>query len=149
MWRLILKKNFYSLFILYWSLKFLYLGSKIIQIIIFILNTLRGCSMRIQICSMHIQNTPRASSAWILCSYAQFRALFCCSSDIMEAPSVALCTFKMYRELLNAHSKYGGSCSILSYRRLEQHNRPSWWKRAALAMFWMYIEQIRIRLEQL
>jgi hypothetical protein len=29
-------------------LKFLCLGSKLIQIIIFILNTLRGCSLRIQ-----------------------------------------------------------------------------------------------------
>jgi hypothetical protein len=36
---------------------------KIIQIIIFILNSLRGCSMQIQICSMRIQNTPGAASA--------------------------------------------------------------------------------------
>jgi hypothetical protein len=33
--------------ILYWSLKFLCLSSELIQIIIYILNTLRGCSMRI------------------------------------------------------------------------------------------------------
>jgi hypothetical protein len=31
----------------------------------------------------------------------------------MEAPRVALWAFKMSRKLLNAHSKYGGSCSIL------------------------------------
>jgi hypothetical protein len=43
----------------------------------------------------------------------------------MEAPSAALCAFKMSWKLLNAHSKYGGSCSILSYRCPEQHNRPS------------------------
>ncbi len=43
-------------------MKFLCLGSKIIQIIIFILNALRGCSMR-------IQNTPRATqreSYWLM-----------------------------------------------------------------------------------
>ncbi len=34
--------------ILYWSLKFICLGSKTIQIIIFILSTLAECSMRIQ-----------------------------------------------------------------------------------------------------
>jgi hypothetical protein len=48
--------------ILYLSLKFLCLGYKIIQIVIFILNTLRGCSMR-------IQNTPRATqreSYWLI-----------------------------------------------------------------------------------
>jgi hypothetical protein len=48
--------------ILHASLKFLCLGSKNIQIVIFILNTLRGCSMR-------IQNTPRASqqeSDWLI-----------------------------------------------------------------------------------
>jgi hypothetical protein len=49
--------------ILHWSLTFLCLGSKIIEIIIFILNTLRGCSMHIQICSLLIQNTPGATSA--------------------------------------------------------------------------------------
>jgi hypothetical protein len=48
---------------------------------------------------------------------SQFGAFFTCSSDIIEAPSVALCAFKMSGKLLNAHSKYGGSCSILSYRR--------------------------------
>jgi hypothetical protein len=34
-----------------------------IQIIFLILNTLTGCSMRIQICSMRIQNTPGVTSA--------------------------------------------------------------------------------------
>jgi hypothetical protein len=84
---------------------------------------------------MHIQNTHRATqheSYWLVQGEVNligcvpvWRAFFSCSSDIMEAPSVALCAFKMSRKLLNAHLKYGGSCSILSYRRLEQHNRPS------------------------
>ncbi len=47
------------------------------------------------------------------------------SSAIKEALRFSLFTFKMSRILLNAHSKYGRSCSILSYRRLEQHKRPS------------------------
>jgi hypothetical protein len=63
MWRLIVKFFQTRSLILYWSLKFLCLGSKVIQIIIFILNTLRGGSMRIQICSMRIQNTLGATSA--------------------------------------------------------------------------------------
>jgi hypothetical protein len=85
---------------------------------------------------MRIQNTPRAAqckshwltqggeSYWLIPSFAH---LFSCSSDNMEAPSVALCAFKMSQKLLNAHSKYYGSCSIfIKYRRrLEQHNRPS------------------------
>jgi hypothetical protein len=61
----------------------------------------------------------------ILLADFQFGPFSCCSSNIMEAPRVALCAFKMARKLLNAHSKYGGSCSILLYRRLEQHNLPS------------------------
>jgi hypothetical protein len=80
--------------------------------------------MYIKICSMRIQNTLGAILARILCSYAQFDA-FCWSSDIMEAPTVAPCTFKMRQELLNAHSEYGGSCSILSCGGLEKHNLPS------------------------
>ncbi len=131
MWRLILHFFLTRTLILYSSLKFLCLGSKIIQIIIFILNTLRGCSMR-------IQNTPRVTqheSYWLVQGEAYligclpvWRAFFSCSSDIIKAPSVALCAFKMSWKLLNAHSKYVGSCSILSYRRLEQHNLPSWYK---------------------
>jgi hypothetical protein len=83
---------------------------------------------------MCIQNTPRATqreSYWliqerqILFAVTEFGAVFSCSSYIMEAPRVALCAFKMSRKLLNVHSKYGGSCSILSHRRPEQHNRPS------------------------
>ncbi len=97
--------------ILYSPLKFLCLGFKLIQIIIFILNTLRECSM-------HIQNTLRATqreSYWftkerrILLAYSQLSAFFCYSSDIMEVPNVALCTVKKSRKLLNAHSKYGGA----------------------------------------
>jgi hypothetical protein len=72
---------------------------------------------------MRIQNTPRATqreSYWlILLAVSRFGAFFTCSSDIIEVPSVALCTFKMSWKLLHAHSKYGGSCSILSYWRLE------------------------------
>ncbi len=37
--------------------------------------------------------------------------IFFLPSDIIEAPSVALCAFKMCWELINAQSKYGGSCS--------------------------------------
>jgi hypothetical protein len=84
---------------------------------------------------MRIQNTPKATqyeSYWLVQGEVNligclpvWRAFFSFSSDIMEGPSVALCAFKMSRKLLNAHSKYGRSCSILSYRRLEQHNRPS------------------------
>jgi hypothetical protein len=48
--------------ILYSSFKFLCLGSKNIQIIIFIMNMLRGCSMR-------IQNTPRATQRNPIGSY--------------------------------------------------------------------------------
>jgi hypothetical protein len=82
-------------------------------------------------------------------SYAQFGAYFCCSCNIKEAPSVALCAFKMCQELLNAHSKYGGSCSFLSCRRLEQRIGLHDVNRAALDTFLMRIEQIRIRFEQL
>jgi hypothetical protein len=58
---------------------------------------------------MHIQNTPRATqheSYWLVQGEANligyllvWRALFSCSSDIMEAPSVALCAFKMSQKL--------------------------------------------------
>jgi hypothetical protein len=84
---------------------------------------------------MRIQTAPRETqheSYWLVQGEANligslpvWRAFFSCSSDIMEAPSVALCAFKMSWKLLNAHSEYSGSCSILPYRRLEQHNRPS------------------------
>jgi hypothetical protein len=63
MWRLTVKIFKTHSLILYWSLKLLCLGSKIIQIFIFILSTLRGCSMRNQICSLRIQNTWGATSA--------------------------------------------------------------------------------------
>ncbi len=65
--------------------------------------------MSIQICSMRIQNTLEATSACILHSYAEFGTFFCCYSDIMEAPSVALCTFRMYRELLNVIQNMAGA----------------------------------------
>jgi hypothetical protein len=35
-----------------------------------------------------------------------------CSSNIMKAPGAALCVYEKLRELLYAHTKYGGSCSI-------------------------------------
>jgi hypothetical protein len=81
---------------------------------------------------MRIQNTLESNISMIpiklnerriLLADSQFDAFFCCSSDIKEMPSVALCTFKISRKLLNALSRYGGS--ILSYRCLEQHKRPS------------------------
>ncbi len=85
----------------------------------------------------------------ILLAVTQFGAFFSRSSDIMEAPSVALCAFKMSRKLLNAHSKYGGSCSVLSYRCQSYTIGLRDINRAAHAIFWMRIEQIRIRFEQL
>ncbi len=112
--------------LLYWPLSFLWLGSKIIRIIItFILNSLRGCSIHIQICSMLIQNTPRATSATILCSYLLIQVTgesywlililaHSCSSNIKQSQvllyvhlkyvsGVALCTFKILRELFYLH----------------------------------------------
>jgi hypothetical protein len=64
-----LTKFFNPLFNFKRLLKFLCLGSKSIQIIFFILNTLRVCSIRIQICTLRIQNTLGATSGGILCSY--------------------------------------------------------------------------------
>ncbi len=95
---------------------------------------------------MCIQNTPRATqleSYWfhkdrrILLADSQFGLFSCCSSNIIEAPRVALCAFKMSRKLLNAHSKYGGSCSILSYRRprATQSGFVMYVNRAAHAIF--------------
>jgi hypothetical protein len=130
MWRLIIKFFKNRSLILNSSLKFLCLGFKLIQIIIFILNTLRGCSMR-------ILNTPRAAqceSYWLtqgdanLIGWFPVWGIFLLLYLHMEASSVALCAFKMSQKLLNAHSKYYGSCSIWSNRCLEQHNRPSWFK---------------------
>jgi hypothetical protein len=67
---------------------------------------------------MRIQNTPRATQreshglmqeeANLIGCLPVWRIFFY-SSDIMEAPSVALCAFKMSQKLLNAHSKYGGA----------------------------------------
>jgi hypothetical protein len=51
----------------------------------------------------------------------------------------------MSRKLLNAHSKYGGSCSILSYMRLEQHNPPSWYM--LIELLTPYFEWALSRLE--
>jgi hypothetical protein len=110
MWRLILFFLTRPL-ILHWFFKFLYLGSKMIQIIIFILNTLRGCSRRIQICSMRIQNTPRGTSAHEsfvpVPSLAHFLLLpqhhggaKYCSMRIQNVSGVAQCGFKIWRELL-------------------------------------------------
>ncbi len=67
----------------------------------------------------------------ILLADSQFGTFFCGASDTMEAPSVALCTCEMCWELLNAHSKYGRNCCILSCRRLEQHSRHSWCKQSS------------------
>jgi hypothetical protein len=59
-------KNFFTSlfnFALLVVFEVLMLNSKIIPIIIFIFNALRGCFMCIQICSMRIQNTPLATVA--------------------------------------------------------------------------------------
>ncbi len=48
----------------------------------------------------------------ILLAVTKFGAFFSCSSDIMEAPRVALCALKISWKLLNAHSKYLGNCSM-------------------------------------
>ncbi len=58
-----------------------------------------------------------SNSVWILLvnkRRGEFGEFFTCSSNIIEVPSVALCAFKMSRKVLNEHSKYGGSCFILS-----------------------------------
>jgi hypothetical protein len=66
---------------------------------------------RIQICSMQIQNTPGATSAWILCSYAQFGALFIALATswrrqvllyvhVQNMLRVDQCSLKMLWELL-------------------------------------------------
>ncbi len=109
-----IKYFFDLLFILYWSLNFSCLGSKIIKIIIFILNTLTGCFMHIKICSMRIHNTLEATSEWILwinsrrgvsywliTSLAYFLLLQqhhggtkCCSRKIQNVSEVAQCAFK-------------------------------------------------------
>ncbi len=80
----------------YLSLKFLRLGSKLIQIIIFTLNTLRGCSMR-------IQNTPRATLAWILLVNARRGKSYWLYIWIRLED--ALCTFKILREQ-HQHESY-------------------------------------------
>jgi hypothetical protein len=96
MYRLIKKKNLYSLFNFILVFKVLMLRSKISQIIIFILNTLRGCFMYIQICSVRIQNTPGPTQHESFVPIAQFGTFFCCSSQV----------------LLYAHSKCVGSFSM-------------------------------------
>ncbi len=117
-----------------------------------ILNLLRGCSVRIQICSMRIQNTPGATSAWILLvnsrrgeSYWLIPSLahFCC------------CVVTSWRRqvLLYAHSKCIGSCSTsiqnmagaaLFHHVGAQSNTTGLRdvNRAAPDIFWMRIEQI-------
>ncbi len=52
----------------------------------------------------------------ILLAVTKFGAFFSCSSNIMEAPGVALCAFKISRKLLNAHSKYCRSCSLFFHK---------------------------------
>jgi hypothetical protein len=106
--------------------KLLCLGSKLIKIIIFILNTLRGCSLS-------VQNTPRATSAWILLvnkrrgesywlipNWHIYLLLY--SNDTRKAPSVALWALKMSHKLLNAHSKYGRRCSFYHIGTVDLHD---------------------------
>jgi hypothetical protein len=65
--------------------------------------------MHIQICSMRIQILREQHQHE---SYAQCGTFFCCSSNIMEALSIALCAFKMCRVFLNAHSNYGRGAAL-------------------------------------
>ncbi len=113
MWRLILKFFFTHSFISYSSLKFLCLGSKLIQIIIFILSTLRGCSMRIQNTREKLSVNPigRHQKRRILLADSQFGSFFIAlatswrrqvflyvhSKNVSE---IAQCAFKIWRELL-------------------------------------------------
>ncbi len=91
--------------ILYSSLKFLCLGSIIIQIIIFILNKLKGCSMRIQnrysesnSTWIQLVNKRRGESYWLSASLAHFL--------------LALVISLRRQVLLYAHSKCLGNCSM-------------------------------------
>ncbi len=53
-------KFFNTIFNFLLAFEIIMLRFQIIQIVIFLLNTIRGCSMLIQICTMRIQYTPRA-----------------------------------------------------------------------------------------
>jgi hypothetical protein len=152
MWRLILIFFITRSLILYSSLKFLCLGSKNIQIIIFILNTLRGCSMR-------IQNTPRATqqeSYWLIQGEANL--IGCHPVECIFF--LALAVSWRRQVLLYAHSKCLVNCSMriqnMAGAALFYHIGAQSYtiglrdiNRAAHAIFWMRIEQIRIRFEQL
>ncbi len=152
MWRLILKFFLTRSLILYSSMKFLCLGSKNIQIIIFILNSLRGCSM-------HIQNTPRATqreSYWLI----QGEANLIGCHPVWRIFFLALAISWRRQGLLYAHSKCLGNCSkriqniagaAPFYHIGAQSNTIGLRdiNRAAHAIFWMRIEQIRISFGQL
>ncbi len=70
-WCLILKKILNSLFNFIFYFQFLCLSSKIIWIIIFILNWPRGCSMRILTCSGCIQNIAGATTTKLTHSWPE------------------------------------------------------------------------------
>ncbi len=99
MWHLILNFVKTSSIILYSSLKFLFLGSRLIQIIIFILNMLEDslCAFKILREQLSLNPLGYHKERLILLADSQFGAFSCCSSDIMEAPRVALCAFNMSR----------------------------------------------------
>jgi hypothetical protein len=76
------------------------------QIIIFILNSLTGCSMHIQTCSMRIQNTPRSKHqheifpVLALFFKRQHGGTKGCSIRIQNALGVAQSVFKVRLRLL-------------------------------------------------
>jgi hypothetical protein len=157
MWRLML--NFFKTrsLILYWSMKLLWLSSKLSRIIIFILNTPRGCSMQIQICSMRIKNTQRATSAWILLVNSR-RGKSYWLIPSLALFFVALATSRRHQMLLYAHSKCVRSCSMLIQNMAEaalfyhvgtQSNTTGFHdvNISAPAIFWTRIEEIRICFE--
>ena len=95
-------------------------------------------------CSMRIQNTLGATSSSILCSYwltqrrdgsywlipslAHFLVALATSRRRQD---VALCVFKMWRELLCGYSKCCGSCSIVI-------------QNAGSAAVWVYLKPVLV-----
>ncbi len=146
--------NFFnSLFNFILVFEFFCLGSNIIQIIILFWIHFEDALCIFKILQEQHQIDPflpigKFKKRWILLTDSQFGIFFSCSSNI-RPHQVLLYVHSKCVGVLNVHPKYGGSCSILSCRRLEQHNWLHDVNRAALTIFWMRIEQNRICLEQL
>jgi hypothetical protein len=66
------------------------------------LNTVEDalCIFKSALCTFKILQEQHQQERCILLADSQFGAFYCCSSDIMEVPSVALCALKMCWESL-------------------------------------------------